>query len=189
MTEPPGSITRLIQQANEGQPGAEDRLFARVYDSLCAMAARRLAHESPARRREGPEDLANESYLRLGIRDFEDRRHLFLTYAKVMRQILIDRARRDGALKHGGGHTIVSLHSDMPDRSAPCALDALDADTLIERLRSHSPRAAEIATLKVFGGLSEHDIAEILDVSPRTVREEWRRARERMAAWVSGDGQ
>ena len=184
----PGSITRLLDDLRQGSPGAEDRLFDGVYDELREIAARRLAGERPGEARGSATELVHDAYERLAGDAFENRRHLFFAYARVMRQVLVDRARRAGALKRGGGRARASLHdaptADVPTAPSP-ALTADEVSELLEKLRAIAPREAEVIELRFFGGLSDDVISEVLGLSPRSVRQDWSRARQRLAAWAT----
>ncbi|MFG0275309.1 MAG: ECF-type sigma factor [Phycisphaerales bacterium] len=180
-----GSITRLLQDVNTGAPGAGDRLFDRVYAELRAMARARLAHERRDAADGGTTDMVHDAYDRLEGEALENRRHLFFVYARAMRQILVERARRNNALKRGGGRHRISLTLAEPvGATAPRQIDALTVDDLLERLRSTSGREAQVVELRFFGGLSDADIGAILGVSDRTVRNDWSSARERLASWL-----
>ena len=182
----PGPITRLLHDLREGAPGAEDRLFDRVYDELREIAARRLAGERPGEARGSTTELVHDAYERLADDTFENRRHLFFAYTRVMRQVLVDRARRTGALKRGGGRARATLDDAANTAGPPSpALTAEEVAELLEKLRAVAPREAEVVELRFFGGLSDDVIGEVLGLSPRTVRQDWSGARQRLAAWAT----
>ena len=187
----PGSITRLLDDLREAAPGAEDRLFARVYDELREIAGGRLAGERPGGGAGGggsATELVHDAYERLADDTFENRRHLFFAYTRVMRQVLVDRARRAGALKRGGGRATASLHDAVTadvSAAATRGLTAVQVSELLEKLRAIAPREAEVVDLRFFGGLSDDVIGAVLGVSPRTVRQDWSQARRRLAAWAT----
>jgi len=188
----PGSITRLLDDLREASPGAEDRLFDRVYDELREIAGGRLAGERPRGGAGGgggsATELVHDAYERLADDTFENRRHLFFAYTRVMRQVLVDRARRAGALKRGGGRATASLHdavtADVSAAATP-GLTAVQVSELLEKLRAIAPREAEVVELRFFGGLGDDVIGAVLGVSPRTVRQDWSQARRRLAAWAT----
>ncbi len=184
----PGSITRLLLDLREGAPGGEDRLLDRVYNELREIAARRRAGERPGEARGSATELVHDAYERLAGGTFENRRHLFFAYTRVMRQVLVDRARRAGALKRGGGRARANLHdaatTDVAATPSP-ALTAEEVSELLERLRAVAAREAEVVELRFFGGLSDEVVGEVLGLSPRTVRQDWSRARQRLAAWAT----
>ncbi len=185
----PGPITRLLYDMREGALGAEDRLFDRVYDELREIAARRLAGKRPGEASGSATELVHDAYERLAGVTFENRRHLFFAYTRVMRQVLVDRARRAGALKRGGGRATASLH-DAATADAFAApsppLTAEEVNELLEKLRAIAPREAEVVELRFFGGLTDDVIGAVLGLSPRTVRQDWSGARRRLAAWATG---
>lgn len=182
----PGSITRLLRELDAGEPAAEERLFAMVYDELRAMARRGLAGERGER---DSGELVHDAYERLAGEAFENRRHLFFAYARAMRQILVERARRARAAKRGGGRPLVSLDGTADGAVArPHGLDALDLEGVLDRLREAAPREADVVVLRCHGGLSDAAIGEVLGVDPRTVRRDWASARSRFLAWLdTGD--
>ncbi len=184
----PSSITRLLDDLRQEAAGAEDRLFDRVYDELREIAARRLAGERPDSAGGSATELVHDAYERLAGDSFENRRHLFFAYTRVMRQVLVDRARRAGALKRGGGRATASLHDAATADASAAPSPALTADEvseLLEKLRAIAPREAEVVELRFFGGLGDDVIGEVLGISPRTVRQDWSRARQRLAAWAT----
>ena len=185
----PGSITRLLDDLRQGAPDAEDRLFDRVYDELRELAARRLAGERPGEARGSATELVHDAHERLAGETFENRRHLFFAYTRVMRQVLVDRARRAGAQKRGGGRATASRQDSATADASAAPSPALTADEvseLLEKLRAIAPREAEVVELRFFGGLGDDVIGEVLGLSPRTVRQDWSRARPRLAAWATG---
>ncbi len=183
----PGSITRLLDDLREDAAGAEDRLFDRVYDELRDIAAGRLAGERPGEGGGSATELVHDAYERLADDTFENRRHLFFAYTRVMRQVLVDRARRAGALKRGGGRATASLHDAVTadvSAAATRGLTAVQVSELLEKLRAIAPREAEVVELRFFGGLGDDVIGEVLGLSSRTVRQDWSKARQRLAAWA-----
>jgi len=182
----PGTITHMLQEVRQGLPGAQERLFERVYSELRAMAGRRMQTERPGDAAlDCPTALVHEAYGRLSDEDFQNRRHLFFAYARAMRQILIDRARHERAIKRGGGRRQVSLDEQAVGGSpSPLSVDAVDIDRLLERLSDESPRQVEVVTLRYFAGLKDEDIAEVLGVDTRTVRRDWKAAKARFREWL-----
>ena len=177
----PGDVTRLLLAWSDGDDAALQRLIPLVHAEL-----RRLAGHYMARERQGhtlqTSALINEAYLRLvdarGVR-WQNRAHFFGVSAQVMRRILVDFARARQNLKRGGGARPVLLDEAMvaaPERSA----DLLALDEAMERLAALSPRQSRVVELRYFGGLTEDEMANVLSVSPRTVRNDWALAR----AWL-----
>jgi RNA polymerase sigma factor (TIGR02999 family) len=174
-------ITRKLRAARSGDEAALDELYGQVYDELRTLARRQLR-----RLRGGPlqtTEVVNEAYLRLckqlelGV---QDRAHFYAVSAKAMRQVLIDHFRGRQAQKRGGGERVLTLDAGrvpVADRGAVL----LDLDEALERLAGLSPRLARVVELKFFGGMTEDEIGTALDISARTVRNDWRKAK----AWLS----
>lgn len=176
-----GELTQLLAEAREGNNAALDRVVGMVYDQLRRIARQQLRRERPGHTLH-PTALVHEAYLKLSADtglDVADRDHFFAIAARSMRQILIDHARRRNAEKHGGewAHTSVEgkqIPADGPDAN----LVALDA--ALDRLGAMDERARRIVEYRFFMGLSEEETAELLQLSTRTVRREWVKAR----AWL-----
>lgn len=182
------SITELLEALRSDRPGAEDRLFERVHAELKAMAQRIVAGDREGRR-EGASAVVNEAYARLAEADFENRLHLFGAYANVMRQVLVDHARRRRALRRGGGQEHRSLDEaiDLRNGDESPRLDAIVVDALLPRLEATSRAEADVIHLTFFGGLRQAAIGTVLDCDERTVRRHLSRAIERMRGWVGGE--
>lgn len=175
---PREDITRLLHEMRDGDPGALDALLPAVYAELRAIAHRRLGP--------GARDvvldttaLVHEAYVRLFDRaplEWADRRHFFSVAAMAMRQIIVDHARKRASAKRGGG----AAHVVLEDTQVPVDAQAAEIVSLHEalsRLSLLDARLAQIVELRFFGGFSEDEIAEILEMSSRTVRRDWRKAR------------
>ena len=171
-----GQVTELLAQVGLGDDAALGALFSLVYSELRILARGQLAGH-----RKGTLSttaVVHEAYLKLlGSQQLrlEDRRHFFALAARAMRQILTDHARLHLAKKRGGGMLQVSGAADLKvsDRAA----ELLDLDTALERLSGVDERLGTIVDLRFFAGLSVDETAELLEVSPRTVKRDWRRAR------------
>jgi len=172
--------TDLIATAESGDTTALNHLFPLVYDELRTLAHRRLAHE----RHDSLQTtaLVHETYLRL-VDDTRvtqrGRAYFFGAVSRAMRQILVDRARRRIAIKRGEGAELLSLGDDQAAVDAYAA-GLVDLDEALNRLAEHSPRHARVVELRYFAGLSVEQTAEVLAVSPRTVKSDWAMAR----AWL-----
>jgi len=171
-------VARLLDAARNGEAGALDDLFGVVYTELKHRAHLQRAGASPTL---GTTALVHEVYLKLAGsgRDWNDRTHFMRVAARAMRQILIDRARRQLADKRGGGLRAVTLDevavaADSPDGAAE-TLMALEEALL--RLGEQSARLAQVVELRFFGGLSVEETAQALGVSDRTIKRDWRLAR------------
>jgi RNA polymerase sigma factor (TIGR02999 family) len=181
-------ITELLAQLRAGERGALDDLFALVYQDLRTRAAFELRRRTPGETL-GTTALVHETYLKLtdaAALAVEDRRHFFAVAARAMRQIIVDHARRALAQKRGGGARAVTL--DIPD-AAP-AVDAAELvalDRALTELIVLDERLARTVELRFFGGLSVESTAEVMDVSPRTVKRDWRKARAFLHRAITGE--
>ena len=177
-------ITRLLQALRKGGDAASDRLIAAVYKELRRLAASYLRKERPDHSLQ-PTALVHEAYLRLVKMmnmEWESRSHFFATAARIMRHILVDDARRHQAEKHGCGYTIVGIDDAILGSPMPGA-QILALDEALERLAVLDPRQVQIIEMRFFGGMTEEEIAEVLNISARTVKRDWRSAK----AWLFRD--
>ena len=174
-------VTQLLNAAESGDGNAPEELLPLVYEELRRLAHAQMAREGPGQTLQ-PTALVHESYLRLvGNPElhWKNRRHFFLTAARAMRRILVDRARRVRSQKHGGAHRRVPLTGvDVAEETDPEVF--LMVDEALDRLRSIDERKADVVQLRYFGGLTVDEVAATLDVSPTTVKDEWSFAR----AWL-----
>jgi RNA polymerase sigma-70 factor, ECF subfamily len=171
----PGEITRLLAEAGGG---ALDRVFALVYEELRHQAHRRRAFRRPDETL-STTALVHETYLKLmgaENREWRDRGHFFALAARAMRQILIDDARRRTAGKRGAGEVPAVLDEERIG-FASRAEDLLALDVALDRLTALDQRLGRLVELRFFAGLSVEETAAALDLSPRTVKRDWRRAR------------
>ncbi len=173
-----GAITRLLLEARAGEASAMDRIVDAVYDHLRAIAHRQLRRERSDHTL-GTTALVHEAYLRLVDQtrtDWRDRRQFFAVAARVMRRILVDHARKHLADKRGGGWVRTDL--DGVDRAAEAQAETLVAvDEALSRLSTFDPRLGRLVEYRFFAGLSESETAELLELTPRTVRRDWARAK------------
>ncbi|MFI4944099.1 MAG: sigma-70 family RNA polymerase sigma factor [Burkholderiales bacterium] len=177
-------VTRLLREWQAGSGPALERLIPLVYDELHALASRYLARERRDHTLQTTA-LVNEAFLKLaGQRevDWQSRAHFFGIAAKLMRRILVDHARRDGRVKRGGGAPHLPL--DDFDPPAPgAAVDPVDAcvlDTALARLEALDPQQGRVVELRFFGGMTIEETAEVMGISPATIKREWAVAR----AWL-----
>jgi RNA polymerase sigma factor (TIGR02999 family) len=171
--EPREAVTALLLKWHEGDKAALDRLVPLVYDELRRVARGRLKAERGQSLRTTA--LVHEAYLRLVDLDrltIHSRTHFFAVAARLMRQILVDHARKRLAGKRGGGVTIVGLDGVSP-ASEPRAVDVLALDEALDQLTLVDPRLCRVVELKFFAGLNIDETAEALDVSPVTVERDW----------------
>lgn len=172
------STTELLRAIEAGDRAALDRLFGRVYGELKRIARRQRAGAGP-----GPAlrttSLVHETYLKLaqGVPwSVRDRRHFFATAARAMRLLTIDHARRRLRGKRGGGGPEISIEEDRllaPER--PQELLALDA--ALDALNGSDPDLAQVVEWRFYAGLTVEEIADLLELSERTVKRHWRAAR------------
>ena len=185
-----GEITRLISEFVAGVPGAQDRLFPLIYDELHGRAAR-IQRERPGETL-CPTELVNEAYLRLVQQRFQgwqDRRHFLVFAAQVIRRVLVDRARRRAALRHGGGRGFVQLEMDPTGARAFSPLDLVALDEALESLANLDARQARIVELRYFAGCTIAEVAATLEVSRSTIDKEERKARAFLALSLGGMAQ
>ena len=169
-------VTQWLARARDGDARALEAAFACVYDEL------KLAARAQLRRNRGAFEttvLVHEAYLKLvGSQALapNDRHHLLALSARAMRQVLVDDARARKADKRGGGQDALTLSAAQGSGEA-AAVEVLALDELLTGLHSLDERAAQIVELRYFGGYEESEIARLLDISERTVRRDWRKAR------------
>lgn len=185
---PAPDLTQLLRAWSAGDDSAFAHLVPLVYDELHRMALRYVAGERSNLTLQ-PTALVNEVCLRLLGWDqarWQNRRHFFGVSAGMMRRVLVDIARRRQAERRGGSYAVrVSLDDvDMPSVQADGDLVAVDE--ALERLATEHPRKASVVELRFFGGLSIEETAQALDVSVRTVHNDWLFARAWLYRWLTG---
>jgi len=173
-------VTVLLQAASRGEEGAFDRLVPVIERRLHELAVARMRRERADHTLE-PTELVHEAWIRLagGEQRWEARTHFFGAASEAMRRVLVDHARRRAAEKRGGGVERVTFHelkvqSDEPD------IDVLGLNEALEALEREDPRLSGVVRLRYFGGFGIHEVAELLGVSPATVKRDWTYAR----AWL-----
>jgi RNA polymerase sigma factor (TIGR02999 family) len=171
-------ITGLLAELRTGERDALDRVFTLVYEELHARAKRELRQQAAGQTLSATV-LVHEFYLKLSDSaelQLKDRRHFFALAARAMRQIVVDHARRALAQKRGGGARAVTF--DVPEaQPAVDAADLVALDRALTELTELDERLAQTVELRFFAGLSVEETAEAMDVSPRTVKRDWRKAR------------
>jgi len=176
-----GDITRLLGGFRNGDADAEARLMELTYRELRKIAAGHLRREHHARSVQTT-DLVHEAYLRLvgqAATLWRDRGHFYQVAAHMMRQILIDRARKREAGKRGGGVPEISLDRALNLAGAQPG-DLLVLEDALARLEKMDGSQCQIVEMRFFAGMSEDEIADVLGVSSRTINRKWRIAR----AWL-----
>jgi RNA polymerase sigma factor (TIGR02999 family) len=170
---PPGEVTRLLLAWRQGDKNALDRLIPLVYSELHRMAERYLRGERPGHTLQ-PSAIVNEAYLRLLGRqgaDWQNRAHFFAVAAQSMRRILVEHARRRDTKKRGGQGARYLL--DTVVLTEPRAVDLIALDDALVRLAELDAEQGRVVELRFFGGLTEGETAEVLEVSPSTVHRKW----------------
>lgn len=176
------SVTDLLARWNAGDPAARDALVPLVYDELRRIARRHIAHRQGDQTLQ-PTALVHEAYLRLARRDssaFRDRVHFFALASQVMRQVLLDYARRAAAAKRGSNPVTLTLDAATVDGgSSPekTTLDLIKLDLAMRQLAKLDPRQSRIVELRFFAGLSIQETAQAINISPATAKREWVTAR------------
>jgi RNA polymerase sigma-70 factor, ECF subfamily len=182
--QPVGEVTVLLQQMRAGDSQAADKLIPLVVDELRRLARLQLRDERPGHTLQ-PTALVNEAYLRLvgdQARDWQNRAHFIGVSVSVMKRILIDHARRKRTLKRGLEVQGVVGAEDYAGLSFEQADELIALDIALDRLEEMSSRQRQVVELRYFGGLSNEETAEVLKVSPITVKRDWVVAR----AWLKG---
>lgn len=175
------SVTGLLIQWRQGDQGSRDELFHAVRGELRRIAARYLRRERAGHVLQ-PSALVNEAYLRLVDQPgqgWQNRAHFFAISAHLMRQILVDYARRAGAGKRGGEDIHVSFDEAMAFTPAKAA-ELLALHLALEKLAEVDSRKAQVVELRYFGGLEVEEVAAVLAVHPNTVVRDWQLAK----AWL-----
>jgi RNA polymerase sigma factor (TIGR02999 family) len=173
-------VTGLLRAWHEGDASALERLIPLVYQELRRVARARLRAEAPGHILQTTA-LVHEAYLRLVQVDrmsVRDRAHLVSLSARLMRQVLVDVARKRRTVKRGGDAILVSLTGAEP-ADAP-AVDVLALDDALGELARLDPRLSQVVELKFFAGLNISEAAEAMEVSTATVERDWTAAR----AWL-----
>jgi RNA polymerase sigma factor (TIGR02999 family) len=182
-------VTGLLLAWSEGDQAALEKLVPLVYAELHRLARRYMGHERVGHTLQ-TSALVNEAYLRLtcarGVR-WQNRAHFFAVSAQIMRRILVDFARAKQNPKRGGGVRQVTLDEGLIVTSERGA-DLLALDEALQRLAVLNARQSRVVELRYFGGLKEEEVAEVLRVSPRTVRHDWSLARAWLYRELSREG-
>lgn len=174
-------VTQLLIEWSNGDKAALDKLIPLIHEEL-----RRLAHHYMSRERPGhtlqTTALVDEAYVRLVNRKdvhWQNRAHFFAISAQLMRSILVDHARSHAYTKRGGGARKISLDETMIV-SQQRAAEVIALDDVLKELASFDPQQSRIVELRFFGGLTIEETAEVLNLSPATIKREWSTAK----AWL-----
>ncbi len=185
---PNADVTRLLGDILDGDAEAKGRLYDLVYQDLRRIARAHLHGRATGTL--GTTAMVNEAYLRLaGSEDkaWSGRVHFLSVASRAMRQILIDHARRKLAAKRGGGQILVTLNEERAGAEA-VELEILALDQALDRLQVLDERLANVVELRFFGGLSVEETGEVLGVTSRTVKRDWRKARSLLHTWLEDSG-
>jgi RNA polymerase sigma-70 factor (ECF subfamily) len=177
-------VTQLLAKWSEGDQSALEELTPLVYDELRRLAHRYMSGARPDHTLQTTA-LVNEAYLRLAGQthpNWQDRAHFFAVAARAMRQILVNYALSYNAQKRGGGARKIELDEAALVADAQ-SREVVELNEALDRLGTLDPRKAQVVELKYFGGLNQDEIANVLKVSPVTVRREWRFAK----AWLHNE--
>ena len=177
-------MTGILSQIEQGNSQAAEKLLPLVYDELRKLAAAKLAQERPGQTLQATA-LVHEAYLRLvwdNDQQWHNRGHFFAAAAEAMRRILVENARRKGALKRGGGRAKSRREELDADRiAAPQPVDDLIAlDEALNRLAEIDQGKADLVKLRYFAGMTLPEAAEVLGIARSTADAWWRYAR----AWL-----
>ena len=177
----PQEITQLLLSWSQGDNSALDRLIPLVYPELRRLARQHMRRENAGHTLQ-TSALINEAYLRLVDQQdvkWQGRAHFFAVAAQVMRHILIDHARRLHYAKRGAGAQHIPL-DEVTLVSQERAAEFVALDESLTLLAAVDPRKSQIVELRFFGGLTVEEAAEVMKLSPITIKREWRSAR----AWL-----
>lgn len=186
----PAQTTEILQALSAGDEHAAEQLAPMVYDELRQLAAAYLKREPPGHTLQ-PTALVNEAFMKLVDQtrvDWQGRAHFIAVGAQMMRRILVDHARGKQRQKRGGGWRRVFLQEPLtlsPERDE----DVVALDDALQKLEKLHPRQARMIELRFFGGLTVEECARVLDVSERTIRNDWRTAKAWLRRELSQDDQ
>lgn len=176
-------VTHLLTELSSGNRSAMDMLLPIIYDELRALAARYLRRERPGHTLQ-PTALINEAYLRLVDQtrvNWQNRAHFLGVAAQIMRRILIDHARAQNAEKRGHEFQKVPLDEEV-DRAVERGAELIALDDALNELARFDEQKSRIVELRYFGGLTIEETAEVLGVTPITIKRHWRITK----AWLYG---
>jgi len=185
---PTEEVTRILQEWNDSDANASARLMPLIYEELRQRAAEYLRHERPDHTLQATA-LVHEAYLKLVDQDRVDwrtRAHFCGVAAQLMRRVLLEHARGHNAEKRGGKWEKLYLDEtrELSDERAP---DLIALDDALKSFTGTYPREGQVVELKFFGGLGANEIAEVLDVSQKTVLRDWKFAKLWLRRELAGD--
>lgn len=175
-------FTRILQNAQQGDPKSAEELLPLIYQELRLLAAGKMVRESPGQTLQ-PTALVHEAWLRLvggSARDWNSRAHFFGAAAEAMRRILIERARSKNAQRRGG-KSKEQLSLDEVEIAAPAPSDSLmEVHSALEALEQSDLQAATVVKLRYFAGMTNDETAAALNLDKDSARDIWDHAR----AWL-----
>lgn len=188
---PSGPASRLLARAAGGDEKAASRLLPLVYDELRRLAGGYLRRERPGQTLQATA-LVHEAYMRLarpGTEPWTGRTHFLAIAAVSMRQVLVDRARRRAAAKRGGARQRITLDEGVLAAHGPdSGVDLVALDRALVELAALDPLHSRIVELRYFGGLTVEETADVLNLSPATVKRHWTLARAFLKAALATGG-
>ncbi len=182
-------VTRILDRVQLGEAQAAEELLPLVYNELRQLAGHKMAGQPPGQTLQ-PTALVHEAWLKLsgtGHEQYAGRAHFFAAAAEAMRQILIDRARRKAALKRGENCVVEELHESRIEFRAPSA-ELVAVHDALDQLAAEDRLAADVVKLRYFVGMTIPEVAEALDIAPRTADRHWLFARAWLKRAIEGAG-
>lgn len=178
-----GDLTQILDRVQQGDPSAAEDLLPLVYEELRRLAAGKMAQEKAGQTLQATA-LVHEAWLRLAGSDrqqWRGRSHFFGAAAEAMRRVLIDKARHNASVKGGSDLPLDELHESRIELTAPSE-EILAVHDALDALARADATAAAVVKLRYFVGMTIPEIAEALEMSPRSVDRHWHFAR----AWLKG---
>ena len=176
-------VTRILEAVQQGDPAAAKDLLPLVYEELRRLARSKMAQQAASHTLQ-PTALVHEAWLRLAGSDqqqWRGRSHFFGAAAEAMRRVLIDKARQKASLKRGADQPLDELHESAIESTTPTD-EILAVHEALDALAAEDATAAEVVKLRYFVGMTIPEIAEALEISPRSADRHWLFAR----AWLKG---
>lgn len=190
MSQPETEVSMLLQQVKNGDEQAREKLFVTLQSELRDMAGALMRGERPDHTLQATA-LVNEACVRLldteALKNVSDRRYMFGMANRAMRQILIDHARRRRTNKRGGDYQRASLDVVLDNFEANNRCQYEDLESALEGLEATSPRQREVVELRFFSGLTNEEVAKVLEISVATVERDWRLARAKLFEQLRSD--
>jgi RNA polymerase sigma factor (TIGR02999 family) len=182
-------VTRILNAIEGGDPRAADELLPLVYEELRLLAAQRMAQEKPGQTLQATA-LVHEAYIRLvkgGDQSWHGRGHFFSAAAEAMRRILVESARRKSGPRHGGEHMQITLNESLLSKAKTVSGEDLMAlNEAMEKLKRIDATKTELVKLRLFGGLTGKQAANVLGISYATEQRYWAYARSWLRVEVGG---